>query len=773
MIKSIKNSLTSSLLGVSDVDNTHYKPILYNLNQNSDLNEFESLLNSKKNYLKKANAIENQLLELHLTRHPKRQISKSDRAEWMKTWKKNNDIDTYGQWVYYPWSGVISHILPENEFIELRTSRNKYKISEAEQKQLSSKKLGIIGLSVGQSVALTMAIERVFGTLRIADYDHLDLSNLNRIRSGLSNLALPKTIMVAREIAEIDPYLKVELYNEGITNDNIDDFIGRGESKLDLLIEECDSLDIKILARSVARKQRVPVLMDTSDRGMLDIERFDLDPEQPLMHGMISDDSAANLSNLSAKDRLAMVMDMVGVDGISPRLKASLLEVDESLKTWPQLASSVALGGAITTIAARRILLNQQIDSGRHYFDIDEVLASTSENKTVFTKLEKPSPLKFEECEAIADREGDSYNSQPKLLTKEQIEDIVSQACWAPSGGNVQPWKWIYKNGKLSLFHDAHYSFSFLDFKNRGSLIGLGAALENVVQRAAFHKLKAEVKVLSQTYSDILIAQVQFVKIGFESADEFLNLGEQLGIRLTNRLKSKVAHAIPKEIKTKIFNHLQDTEFNVVWLEGEKLKKMAQIVGAVERQRILDPWGHDDFIAEARWTKEEAESTRNGVDLRTLSLSEADLVGFKLIKDAKAIEHLRNWDKGQALVKMSADSLENSSALALVYTNNHGAEKVIEGGRIVERLWVYLNKMGLAYQPVSPATFMFARLRMEDTNTSPYLMSELKKLRSEYLELLELPETVNDLFLTRIFYADEPAVKSLRKPLESVFKVFN
>ena len=773
MIKSIKNNLTNLLSNVSDIDNTHYKPILYNLNQQFGLNQFESLISSKKNYLKIANTIGDQLLELHVTRHPKGQISKSERVEWFQAWKKNNDIDTYGQWVYYPWSGVVCHILPEDEFIELRTSRNKYKISEAEQKQLASKKIGVIGLSVGQSVALTMAIERVFGTLRIADFDHLDLSNLNRIRSGLCNLGLPKTIMVAREIAEIDPYLKVELYSEGINNENIGDFIGEGETKLDLLIEECDSLDIKILARAAARSQKVPVLMDTSDRGMLDIERFDLEPERPLMHGMVSDESVSNLKDLSAKDRLAMVMDMVGIEGISTRLKASLLEVDESLKTWPQLASSVALGGAITTIAARRILLNQRVDSGRHYFDIDEVLSSTEENKVVFKTLEKPAPLNFEQCETLADQIGEDHNNKNIALAANQIEDIVSQACWAPSGGNVQPWKWIYKNGKLSLFHDSHYSFSFLDFKNRGSLIGLGAALENVAQRATYHNLKAEIKILSKDYSDRLIAQVQFVRLDIKSADEFLNLGDQLASRLTNRLKSVEANQVSDEIKTKVSTHLEETEFSVTWLEGEKLKKMAQIVGEVERQRILDPWGHDDFIAEARWTKEEAELTRNGVDLRTLNLSEADLIGLKLIKDAKAIEYLRNWDKGQALVKMSADSLENSSALALVHTNSHGAEKVIEGGRIVERLWVYLNKMGLAYQPVSPATFMFARLRMEDSQTSPYLMAELRKLRGEYLQLLELPDTVNDLFLARIFYADTPAVKSLRKPLESVFKIFN
>src|SRR5690606_20421554 len=97
-----------------------------------------------------------------------------------------------------------------------------------EQNILLSKKIGIIGLSVGQSVAISLAMERSFGELRIADFDTLDLSNMNRIRTGLFNLGIKKSWMVAREIAEIDPFLKVTVYEEGITDENIDDFFTLG-----------------------------------------------------------------------------------------------------------------------------------------------------------------------------------------------------------------------------------------------------------------------------------------------------------------------------------------------------------------------------------------------------------------------------------------------------------------------------------------------------------------------------------------------------------------
>src|SRR5207253_859960 len=90
-------------------------------------------------------------------------------------------IEEYGVWIFFPWSGRLVHLLDEEEFVELRTNRNMYKITPEERTVLSTKKIGVIGLSVGQSIALTLAMERSFGEIRLADFDTLDLSNLNRI----------------------------------------------------------------------------------------------------------------------------------------------------------------------------------------------------------------------------------------------------------------------------------------------------------------------------------------------------------------------------------------------------------------------------------------------------------------------------------------------------------------------------------------------------------------------------------------------------------------
>ena len=318
--------------------------------------------------------IHSQLRELIKSRNPQKILSEQEFDSLFFSHLSNVQIENYGVWVYYPWNKNLIHLLDEIEFIELRTNRNKHKITPEELAVLSSKKVGIIGLSVGHSIALTIATERICSEIRLADFDTLDLSNLNRIRTGLHNLGLPKVIIAAREIAEIDPFINVKIFDEGITEKNIQEFFEE-DGKLDIAIEVCDSLEVKIATRNYAKKVTVPIVMDTNDRGMLDIERFDLEPERPIFHGLIDEDILNNLSKIEPKEKLQILMKLVSFENCSTRLKYSMTEIGKTITTWPQLASAVMLGGAITTDITRRILLKQHQNSGRFYIDLEQIIS--------------------------------------------------------------------------------------------------------------------------------------------------------------------------------------------------------------------------------------------------------------------------------------------------------------------------------------------------------------------------------------------------------------
>lgn len=366
-------SVISTLIEKNSWNSQEYKPVFYRLSNSNDEASFRKLLDTNTG-LQIHDEIVGQVEELIKSLNPKTIYTKEKLTEDAKKHFGITPMEKYGVWVYYKWSNKLVHILDENEFVTVRTNRNQNKITQQEKEILSAKKIGVIGLSVGQSVALTIAMERICGELRIADFDTLELSNLNRIRAGVQNLGLPKCVVVAREIAEIDPFFKVTCFQEGITEENIDSFIN-DQGKLDVLIDECDGLFIKVLCRQKAKEYNIPVVMDTSDRGMVDIERFDLEPDRPILHGLINHLDIDKVKEAKTnQEKLPYVAAIIGLDTISQRLKDSFAELGKSIVTWPQLASSVTLGGAVVCDISRKILLQQTAVSGRYYVNVDEII---------------------------------------------------------------------------------------------------------------------------------------------------------------------------------------------------------------------------------------------------------------------------------------------------------------------------------------------------------------------------------------------------------------
>jgi len=289
------------------------------------------------------------------------------------------DVDQVSNWVYYPWKNTLVRLVNEDLYKVIRTSRNRLKITEEEQSRFEKATVGVVGLSVGNAIAIAIAMERSAGTLVLADFDTLELSNMNRLKSSVCDLGLPKSVITARQIAEIDPYINVILYQDGITKDNLDSFLME-QNGLDLLIEVCDGLELKLKLRQAAKTKRIPVLMDTNDRGMFDIERFDLEPERPLLHGLIEGLDFTQLDLSQTKDVIEVVQRIVPVETMSNRLKMSMAEVGKKVVSWPQLAGDVFLGSAGIAYLTRSILTGKTIESGRYFIDFESLFIGTEKH---------------------------------------------------------------------------------------------------------------------------------------------------------------------------------------------------------------------------------------------------------------------------------------------------------------------------------------------------------------------------------------------------------
>ena len=280
-------------------------------------------------------------------------------------------------WVYYSWRNTIVHCLNKQDFKYLRTSRNQDLITKDEQNKFEKFRVGIAGLNVGNPGALCLALEGDI-EMKLADNDTLSLSNLNRFRAGLPDLGINKAILTARQIYEINPFARLEVFERGISDKNIDQFLLK--PKLDVLVEETDNLSLKIEIRELARKNKIPVIMVTGSGPdvIIDIERFDKEPNLPLMGGYLEksviDGIRTGPKTFSEKIKLAQ--DFMGVKYLHPRLVESFRLVGSRLAGIPQIAESSFLRGASIAYFVRQIAQGSKISSGRYYLKLSDVQRS-------------------------------------------------------------------------------------------------------------------------------------------------------------------------------------------------------------------------------------------------------------------------------------------------------------------------------------------------------------------------------------------------------------
>lgn len=713
-----------------------------------------------------------QLRELVEARNPERSLHRSDLVGLIEDQLNGMPPVQYGVWVYYPWSRRLVHILGKDEFIELRTNRNRYKITQAEQDLLATKKVGIVGQSVGQSVALTIAMERSAGEIRLADFDTLGLSNLNRLRAGVHNLGVPKVYITAREIAEIDPFIVVKCFPDGVADDTIDEFLAAG-SQLDLLIDECDSLDMKVRLRRHARALRIPVLMETSDRCLVDIERYDLEPERPIFHDLLGDFHPQHLIGLSTQDKVPYVLQIIGEPTMSDRGRASMIEVGNSIKTWPQLASAVTMGGGIAADVARRMNLGYIRSSGRFWVDVEEIIPD-ARSEPQSSPLKPPTALPVDGLIEIASRLPGPPPADALRLPDEQRDRLLEAAILAPSGGNCQPWQWLAADARLHLFQDRVRSFALADFQGCGALVALGAATENLVLAAHAEGLEVRTTPFpAGEAADLAVSFDFFTEPGPDREPHWRDeLAAHIGERHTNRKNGRhtVEPAALQELREAV-ESIEGAQIQFL-LEDDQLAAIGRLVGEGDRLRYLNEDCNRELYKEIRWSEEEARVSRDGISVDSLELTRTDRAGLKICSSLPSLRYIRAWGGGQGLVKPSLKAIVASSAVGLLTMPGARRRDYLLGGRAMQRMWLAAHGLKLSLHPMTTLTYMFARLlRGGGEGLDPATISDLARLRAPYLRLFSVPDGAAEVLLFRVARTEPATARALRRPLADVLVV--
>lgn len=610
------------------------------------------------------------------------------------------------RWVYYPWRRAVAAVLGPRGFRAVRSDRNRNLITAEEQARLGALRIGVAGLSAGHVIAHTLAAQGLCGELRLADFDQLELSNLNRVPATVFDIGLNKALAAARRIAELDPYLPIRVLDAGLTLDSVDEFL----DGLDVVVEECDSLDIKAVVREGARARRIPVLMTTSDRGLVDVERFDLEPQRPILHGLLGDVDVASLSRMTSREKVPHMLRFLDAEQLSPRVLASVIEIDRTLSTWPQVSGEVILGATAIAEAVRRIGLGEHLSSGRIRLDVSGAL----------DLLGTPTRARARRA---------SSNGHADLVLPGLAGVIAAAAVRAPSGGNAQPWHVEARDDVITIRLAPEHT-SMMDVNFRGSAVALGAAIFNAKVAAAVQHVLGPV-ILSE---DVGATPLQAVLQLCEGSDtDLTDLYQPMLARETNR---RLGTSRPVRDDTiELLHTVSEREGARLHLltRRDDIARAATILAAADRIRYLTPKLHADMISELRWPGDRCPDT--GIDVRSLELEPGDLAVLDILKRPDVMAHLAHWNAGTALGEDTRRRVSASSAIAVIAAPGDTLTDYACGGSAVEAVWITAQQRGLAVQPISPV-FLYAHDVKDFSELSTPFGDELQKLRADFYQLV-------------------------------------
>lgn len=248
--------------------------------------------------------------------------------------------------------------------------------------------IAVAGCSVGSSVINSAVMDLRPKNIKIADKSVYKMENINRVRlayyemvknqaqrTSPVDLSLKnKANVVAEQLYAIDPFLNVYVYDEGVTTDNIDEFLGAvdGAVQTDVVVEEVDDPRIKLFIREEARKRGLPVIMvtDIGSAVQLDVLRYDKDKNLPLSWGVQDEVLKEKMENVykqagNKQVFFEFVDALIGTDYRQGELN-EIIEGRVEIPTStiiPQLGSTVAMAGAIAAESIARIKLGFDLPS--------------------------------------------------------------------------------------------------------------------------------------------------------------------------------------------------------------------------------------------------------------------------------------------------------------------------------------------------------------------------------------------------------------------------
>jgi molybdopterin/thiamine biosynthesis adenylyltransferase len=599
------------------------------------------------------------------------------------------------------------------DYWEAAFARNRGLFSLADQERLMNATVAIPGLGgVGGLHLVTLARAGV-GGFHLADMDRFEPANLNRqYGAKMSHFGRTKVEVMVAEALDINPYLEIRSFPEGVREDNLDAFL----EGVDVVADGMDffNFDMRRLIFRRAREKGIHVvtagplgysaalLVFAPERGMGFDDYFDIregmDPEEKLM---------AFFLGLAPRATQMAYMD--------PR------RIDLRGQQGPSLAVGCQMCAAVAATEIQRILLGRPgIKPVPHYCQYDPLVRQFHRG---YLPLGNRHPIQRLKRRLLARRLSQAREAlrpacpDPPPVAPiagaipEAISDyLVAAGIQAPSGDNCQPWKFRRLERGLELYLDPAADGSFFNVAQMASVIACGAALENVLVAATRYGLEGRVEAFPDPERPTLAARITLTCTGTVEDPRQRFIWE----RHTNRTPYD-----GRPLATRDEEALRAAAGGVPGVRLElltdrtRIKTAAVLVGQADRIRVEHRALHEHLQQMIRYTAAEARGKGDGFPLGNLEAGAAGEWFLRATRSWSVMRVLNALGIGRLVPMIARQGVKSASAVGLIAVDNLSPEAFLAGGRVLERVWLTAARQGLDFQPMTAITLFRLRGQLE------------------------------------------------------------
>ena len=280
----------------------------------------------------------------------------------------------------------------KNSFYEKAFSRNIGLLTEEEQNTLRNTKVAIVGMGGVGGFHLISLVRMGIGKFNIADMDTYELANIQRqCGAFMDTLGQNKSEVMKKIALSINPHLEIKSFNEGVSSENISDFM----ADADVLIDGIDFFSIN---------ERRFMFKEAKNKGIYAVTAGPLGFSSAMLvfspDGMSFDEYFDINDDMTCFEKI--IAFGVGLAPASLHMNYyNLNKVDLNSKKGPSLVSACNLCCSLVSTEVLKMLFNKKmLKSAPHYLQFDPFLQKLKKgylmggNKNIIQKIKRWYMLK-------------------------------------------------------------------------------------------------------------------------------------------------------------------------------------------------------------------------------------------------------------------------------------------------------------------------------------------------------------------------------------------